>query len=216
MQVCRCKRCKLIKLPCKTCDISRFSYGAFLAHACDTRASLAFLTFCFHNLHRQPPISYDFVFLACLSFLSLYELSFSAFQVRQRHFIALLLIFVRKHRLIHCVSIYYRVFCEGCESKKCKTPVVCVRAYAREAHQRTFFTNDNIFSFVYHFFLLDGYDKGSDKEEIISDVSPKTWEFFLKTLEIFGTMSDVLFHLLRYPCNPQSRHCFGASVKTTS
>ena len=26
------------------------------------------------------------------------------------------------------MSVYYRDFCEGCESKKCKTPVVRVRA----------------------------------------------------------------------------------------
>ena len=74
------------------------------------------------------PISYDFGAFSCHSLLSLCELSFSTFGVLQRHFIAPVLNFVRKTILIHCVSIYYRDFCEGCESKKCKTPVMRVRA----------------------------------------------------------------------------------------
>ena len=77
-------------------------------------------------------ISYDFGAFSCPSLLSLFGLSFSTFGVLQRHFIAPLLNFVRKTILIHCVSIYYRDFCEGCESKKCKTLVMRVRACARE------------------------------------------------------------------------------------
>ena len=107
-------------------------------------------------------------------------LSFSAFWVRQRHFIARLLIFVRKHRVIHCISIYYRVFCEGCESKKCKTPVVCVRAYAREAPKRTFFTNDNISSFVYHFSLFIATTKGPIKKKLSPTFLQKRGSFFRK------------------------------------
>ena len=128
------------------------------------------------------PNSYDFGAFSCHSLLSLCELSFSTFGVLQRHFIAPVLNFVRKTILIHCVSIYYRDFCEGCESKKCKTPVMRVRACAREAPQRSFFTNENISSSICHFFPLEDFDKRfkkrSDKKEIISDVSPKTWEIF--------------------------------------
>ena len=150
-------------------------FEIFLWGVSRPRAWHAHIPSVFDFLLSQPsptaPISYDFVFFACLSFLSLCVLSFSAFWVRQSHFISRLLIFVRKCHLIHCTSIYYRVFCEGCESKKCKTPVVCVRTYAREAPQYIFFTNDNISSFVYHFFPLNGYDKGSDKKEIIPNRS---------------------------------------------
>ena len=147
----------------------------------------------FDFLLSQPspiaPISYDFVAFSSPSLLALFGLSFSTFGVLQRHFIAPVLNFVRKTILIHCVSIYYRDFCEGCESKKCKTPVMRVRACAREAPQRTFFTIDNISSSICHFFPLEDFDKRfkkrSDKKEIISDVSPKTWEIFPKTWEIF-------------------------------
>ena len=107
-------------------------------------------------------------------------LSFSAFRVCQRHFITRLLIFVRKYRLIHCISIYYRVFCEGCESKKCKTPVVCVRACAREAHQRTFFTNDNISSFVYYFSLFIATTKGPTKKKLSPTFLQKRGRFLQK------------------------------------
>ena len=135
------------------------------------------------------PISYDFGAFSCPSLLSLFGLSFSNFGVLQRHFIAPLLNFVRKTILIHCVSIYYRDFCEGCESKKCKTLVMRVRACAREAPQHTFFTNENISSFICHFFSLEDFDKRfkkrSNKKEIISDISTKTWEIFQKTWEIF-------------------------------
>ena len=112
-------------------------------------------------------------------------LSFSAFRVCQRHFITRLLIFVRKYRLIHCISIYYRVFCEGCESKKCKTPVVCVRAYAREAAQRTFFTNDNISSFVYHFSLSIATTKGPTKKKLSPTFLQKRGRFFPKRGSFF-------------------------------
>ena len=112
-------------------------------------------------------------------------LSFFAFRVCQRHFIALLLIFVQKHRLIHCVSIYYRVFCEGCESKKCKTPVVCVRAYAREAPQRTFFTNDNISSFVYYCSLFIATTKGPTKKKLSPTFLQKRGRFFPKRGRFF-------------------------------
>ena len=135
------------------------------------------------------PNSYDFGAFSCHSLLSLFGRSFSTFGVLQRHFIAPVLNLVRKTILTHCVSIYYRDFCEGCESKKCKTPLMRVRACAREAPQRTFFTNENISSFICHFFPLEDFDKRfekrSDKKEIISDVSPKTWEIFQKTWEIF-------------------------------
>ena len=128
------------------------------------------------------PISYDFGAFSCPSLLSLCELSFSTFGVLQRHFIAPVLNSVWRTILIHCVSIYYRDFCEGCESKKCKTPVMRVRACAREAPQRTFFTIDNISSFICHFFPLEAFDKRfekrSNKKEFVSDVSPKTWEIF--------------------------------------
>ena len=140
----------------------------------------------FDFLLSQPspitPISYDFGAFSCPSLLSLFGLSFSTFGVLQRHFIVRLLIFVRKPHLIHCISIYYRDFCEGCESKKCKTLVMRVRACAQEAPQRAFFTIDNISSFICHFFPLEDFDKRfkkrSDKKEIISDVSPKTSEIF--------------------------------------
>ena len=112
-------------------------------------------------------------------------LSFSAFRVCQRHFITRLLIFVRKYRLIHCISIYYRVFCEGCESKKCKTPVVCVRACAREAHQRTFFTNDNISSFVYYFSLFIATTKGPIKKKLSPTFLQKRGRFFQKRGSFF-------------------------------
>ena len=152
----------------------------------------------FNFLLSQPspiaPISYDFGAFSCPSLLSLFGLSFSTFGILQRHFIALVLNFVRKHHLIHCISIYYRDFCEGCESKKCKTLVMRVRACAREAPQHTFFTNENISSFICHFFPLEDFDKRfkkrSDKKEIISDVSPKTWEIFQKTWEIFPKTSE--------------------------
>ena len=128
------------------------------------------------------PNSYDFGAFSCPSLLSIFGLSFSTFGVLQRHFIAPVLNFVQKHHLIHCISIHYRDFCEGCESKKCKTPVMRVRACAREAPQHIFFTNENILSFICHFFPLEAFDKRlekrSDKKEIISDVSPKTWEIF--------------------------------------
>ena len=147
----------------------------------------------FDFLLSQPspitPNSYDFGAFSCPLFLSLCGLSFSSFWIPQRHFIVQSLIFVRKSHLIHCISIYYRDFCEGCESKKCKTPVMRVRACAREAPQHTFFTNENISSFICHFFPLEDFDKRlekrSDKKEIISDVSPKTSEIFQKTWEIF-------------------------------
>ena len=140
----------------------------------------------FNFLLSQPspiaPISYDFGAFSCPSLLSLFGLSFSTFGVLQRHFIAPVLNFARKTILIHCISIHYRDFCEGCESKKCKTLVMRVRACAREAPQHTFFTNENISSFICHFFPLEAFDKRfekrSDKKEIISDVSPKTWEIF--------------------------------------
>ena len=152
----------------------------------------------FDFLLSQPspitPISYDFGAFSCPSLLSLFGLSFSTFGILQRHFIALVLNFVRKHHLIHCISIYYRDFCEGCESKKCKTLVMRVRACAREAPKRAFFTNENISSSICHFFPLEDFDKRfkkrSDKKEIISDVSPKTWEIFQKTWEIFPKTSE--------------------------
>ena len=131
------------------------------------------------------PISYDFVFFACLSFLSLCLLSFSAFRVCQRHFITRLLIFVRKYRLIHCISIYYRDFCEGCESKKCKTPVVCVRAYAREAPKHTFFTNDKISSFVYYFSLSMATTKGPTKKKLSRTFLQKRGRFSKKRGRFF-------------------------------
>ncbi len=128
------------------------------------------------------PISYDFGAFSCPSLFSLCRLSFSSFWIPQRHFIVRLLIFVRKTLVIHCISIHYRDFCEGCESKKCKTPVMRVRACAREAPQRVFFTIENISSLICHFFPLEAYnkrfEKRSDKKEIFSDVSPKTWEIF--------------------------------------
>ena len=112
-------------------------------------------------------------------------LSFFAFRVCQRHFIALLLIFVQKHRLIHCVSIYCRVFCEGCESKKCKTPVVCVRAYAREAPKHTFFTNDKISSFVYYCSLFIATTKGPTKKKLSPTFLQKRGRFFPKRGRFF-------------------------------
>ena len=96
-----------------------------------------------------------------------------------------MLIFVRKCRLIHCTSIYYRVFCEGCESKKCKTPVVCVRAYAREAPQRTFFTNDNISSFVYYCSLFIATTKGPTKKKLSPTFLQKRGRFFQKRWRFF-------------------------------
>ncbi len=102
----------------------------------------------FDFLLSQPspvaPISYDFGAFSCPSLLSLFGLSFSTFGVLQRHFIAPLLNFVRKNNLVHCVSIYYRVFCEGCESKKYKTHVMRVRACAREA-PNTYFSQTKTF-----------------------------------------------------------------------
>ena len=152
----------------------------------------------FNFLLSQPspiaPISYVFGAFSCPSLLSLFGLSFSTFGVLQRHFIAPLLNFVQKHHLIHCISIHYRDFCEGCESKKCKTLVMRVRACAREAPQHTFFTNENISSFICHFFSLEAFDKRfekrSDKKEITSDISTKTWEIFQKTWEIYPKTSE--------------------------
>ena len=112
-------------------------------------------------------------------------LSFFAFRVCQRHFIARLLIFVRKYRPIHCISVCYRVFCEGCESKKCKTPVVCVRAYAREAAQRTFFINDNISSFVYYCSLFIATTKGPTKKKLSPTFLQKRGRFFQKRRSFF-------------------------------
>ena len=77
------------------------------------------------------PISYDFGAFSCPSLFSLCRPSFSSFWISQRHFIVRLLIFVRKTIVIHCISIHYRDFCEGCESKKCKTPVVRARTRGR-------------------------------------------------------------------------------------
>ena len=134
---------------------------------------------------------------SCPSLLSLFGLSFSTFGILQRHFIALVLNFVRKHHLIHCISIYYRDFCEGCESKKCKNSCNArARVRARGTQTRIFHKRKH---FIFHLPFLPSrrlrqkvQEKVRQKKKLSRTFlqkrgrfSKKTWEIFPKTSEFF-------------------------------
>ena len=101
-------------------------------HACVSRApSLGILIFCFHNLHRRVAFT---VKIPC-SLSGSWMNEFPNFWALVEHLLAMfsvwLMNFVPNRAVIIWIWLFYREFCEGCESKKLKI-AVGARIRARE------------------------------------------------------------------------------------